>query len=173
MPYETYINYSDEGSSGDEQLMANPAYVNPTGFRLVIDSRKYQNAEYTVQTFALPDISAQPAVLNLPRRNIGLPADKVEFSPFELTFLVDENFINYKEIHEWILGMVTETDTGNRKTRDISLMVLSSHNNTAREIKFVDAYPISLSSLQFDATSTSVDYLIASVTFQYSYYKII
>lgn len=170
MPYETDINYS-EGAG--EQLMANPAYVNPTGFRLVIDSRKYQNAEYTVQTFALPDMSAQPAQLNLPGRNLNLSADKIDFAPFELTFIVDERFINYKEIHEWILGMVTESDVGVRKTRDISLMVLSSHNNATREIKFIDAYPISLSSLQFDATSTSIDYLIASVTFQYSYYKII
>lgn len=171
MPYETDISYDEEGNTGS--LVGNPTFVNPTGFRLVIDSRKYQNAEFTVQTFALPDMSAQPAPLNLPRRNIGLPADKIEFSPFELTFLVDEEFVNYKEIHEWMLGMVTEPDEGVRKSRDISLIVLSSHNNMAREIKFVDAYPVSLSSLQFDATSTSVDYLIASVTFQYSYYKII
>jgi len=170
MPYETDINYDDESA---DSLIANPTFVNPTSFRLVIDSRKYQNAEFTVQTFSLPDISAQPAPLNLPRRNIGMPADKVEFSPFELTFLVDEQFINYKEIHEWILGMVTEGDKGIRKSRDVSLIIISSHNNAIREIKFVDAYPVSLSSLQFDTTTTTIDYLTASVSFQYSYYKII
>lgn len=170
MPYETDISY-DNGSANS--LIANPTFVNPTSFRLVIDSRKYQNAEFTVQTFSLPDISAQPAPFNLPRRNIGMPADKVEFSPFELTFLVDEQFINYKEIHEWILGMVTEGDKGIRKSRDVSLIIISSHNNAIREIKFVDAYPVSLSSLQFDTTTTTIDYLTASVSFQYSYYKII
>ena len=170
MPYETDIRFDE--SSG-EPLMANPSFVNPTSFRLVIDSRKYQNSEFTVQTFALPDMSIQPAALNLPRRNIGLAPDKVDYSPFEMTFLVDENFINYKEIHDWILGQVTEGDVGVRKTRDVSLIILSSHNNLSREIKFIDAYPTSLSSLQFDATSTSVEYLTASVSFQYSYYKII
>ena len=170
MPYETDINFN-EGSG--EPLMANPSFVNPTGFRLVIDSRKYQNSEFTVQTFSLPDISVAPTTVSLPGRNLGLSPDKVDYSPFDITFLVDENFVNYKEIHDWILGLVTESDTGVRKTRDISLIVLSSHNNQSREIKFVDAYPISLSSLQFDTTNTSVEYLIASVTFQYSYYKIL
>jgi hypothetical protein len=169
MPYDTDISYNDSTQSA----VANPTFVNPTGFRLVIDSRQYQNAAFTVQTFSLPDMSITPTLLNLPRRNIGLAADKVEYSPFELTFLVDENFVNYKEIHDWILGQVTEGDQGVRKTRDVSLIVLNSHNNKAREIKFVDAYPISLSSLQFDATNTSIEYLIASVTFQYSYYKIL
>jgi len=170
MPYETDINY-DEGSGRFN--LPNPTFVNPTGFRLVIDSRKYQNAAYTVQTFALPDMSISPAVVNLPGRNLGLSPDKVEYAPFEVTFVVDENFINYKEIHDWILGMVTEGDAGVRKTRDMSLIILNSHNNKAREVKFVDAYPVSLSSLQFDATNTTVEYLIASVTFQYSYYKIL
>jgi hypothetical protein len=169
MAYDT-IDFS-EGTG--EPLMANPSFVNPTSFRLVIDSRKYQNAAFTIQTFALPDMSITPPILNLPGRNLGLSADKVEYAPFELTFLVDENFVNYKEIHDWILGQVTESDTGVRKTRDISLIVMSSHNNQSREIKFVDAFPISLSSLQFDVTTTSIDYLTASVTFQYSYYKII
>jgi len=171
MLYDTNINFSESGS---EPLQTNPAFINPTGFRLLIDSRKYKNSEFTVQTFSLPDMSITPAMISLPGRNLSLSPDNVEYSPFELTFLVDQNFINYKEIHEWILGMATEPDmTSIRKVRDISLMVLSSHNNLTREIKFVDAFPISLSSLQFDVTNTSVEYLVASVTFQYSYYKIL
>jgi len=102
-----------------------------------------------------------------------MPADKVEYSPLDLTFLIDEDLVNYKEIHEWIVGQVTEPDQGNKKTRDMSLMILNSNLRTTREVKFYDAYPISLSSLQFDATAQSIDYLTASASFQYSYYKII
>jgi hypothetical protein len=97
--------------------------------------------------------------------------DKVEYNPFDLTFLVDENMHNYKEIHDWILGLVTEDDYGVRKERDVTLQILNSHNNVSNEIQFVDAYPINLSSLPFDATTTDVEYLTASVTFQYSYFK--
>lgn len=171
MLYDTNSIFSENGGT---PLQTNTTFVNPTGFRLLIDSLKYKNSEFTVQTFSLPDMSISPAVINLPGRNLNLSPDNVDYAPFELTFLVDQNFINYKEIHEWIVGMATEQDLASiRKTRDISLMVLSSHNNSIREIKFVDAFPISLSSLQFDVTNTSIEYLVASVTFQYSYYKIL
>lgn len=124
-----------------------------------------------VQTIALPDISVSPAVLNTPKRNLNMTPDKVEYMPFDLTFLVDENLTNYKEIHDWILGMVTEAETGVRKERDVTLQVMNSSNNVTNEIQFIDAYPINLSSLPFDATATDITYLTASVTFVYSYFK--
>jgi len=168
MPYQPNINFSEQATT---TLVENLSYITPSGFRLVIDSQKYPNAQYTVQTIALPDMSVSAAILNTPMRNIGMAPDKVEYSPFDLTFLVDEEMNNYKEIHDWILGLVTEDDYGNRKERDIILQVLNSHNNVCNEIQFVDAYPINLSSLPFDATTTDVEYLTASVTFQYSYFK--
>ena len=111
------------------------------------------------------------AVFNTPKRNIGIAPDKIEYNPFDLTFLVDEKMQNYKEIHDWILGLVTEDDFAVRKARDVTLQVLNSHNNVSQEIQFIDAFPINLSSLPFDATTTDIQYLTASVTFQYSYFK--
>jgi hypothetical protein len=170
MPYETNISY-DEGVGS--AMAEGPTFVAPNSFRLLIDSKKYPNTEFLVQQVTLPDISVEHAPLNLPRRNIGMMGDKVNYGLLELTFLIDEEFLNYLEIHDWLLGMVTEGDEGVRKVRDMSLIILNSHNNKAREFKFVSAYPTNLSSLQFDATGTTIDYLTASVTFNYSYYKII
>ena len=42
-----------------------------------------------------------------------------------------------------------------------------------KQIKFVDAYPTSLSSLPFDITTTDVEYLTAVAQFEYSYYQFI
>tara|TARA_B110000211_G_C13979559_1_gene508724 strand:- start:617 stop:1135 length:519 start_codon:yes stop_codon:yes gene_type:complete len=168
MPYQANINFNEQATS---TLVENLSFITPSGFRLVIDSQKYPNAQYMVQTIALPDMSISPAVFNTPKRNIGLAPDKIEYNPFDLTFLVDEKMTNYKEIHDWILGMVTEDDYGVRKQRDVTLQVLNSHNNVTNEIQFIDAFPINLSSLPFDATTTSIEYLTAAVTFQYSYFK--
>lgn len=168
MPYETTINFSEQQTS---TLVENLTYVTPSGFRLIIDSQKYPNAQYTVQTIALPDMSVSAAPFNTPKRNIGMTPDKVEYAPMDLTFLVDEDMKNYKEIHDWILGLVTEDDNGVRKQRDITLQILNSHANVSNEITFVDAFPITLSSLPFDAGSTTADYLTAAVTFQYSYFR--
>ena len=168
MPYTTNISFTEQATS---TLVENLAFINPSGFKLIIDSKKYPNAQYMVQTIALPDMSISPAVLNTPKRNIGLAPDKIEYNPFDLTFLVDEKMQNYKEIHDWILGLVTEDDYGVRKARDVTLQVLNSHNNVSQEIQFIDAFPINLSSLPFDATTTDIQYLTAAVTFQYSYFK--
>jgi hypothetical protein len=74
-----------------------------------------------------------------------------------------------------MIGLVNEEDNlrANRKTRDMTLQILTSHNNVAREITFVDAYPTNLSSLPFDTTITEANYLVANVSFNYSYFKFV
>ena len=56
---------------------------------------------------------------------------------------------------------------------DARLMILTSHNNPQKEIKFNDLFPISLSSIEFNAQSTDIEYVQAQVTFKYSYFEII
>jgi hypothetical protein len=126
-----------------------------------------------VQTASIPEISVSAATYATPQRTIAIAGDKVEYSDFSCTFIVDEQLENYYEIHEWLVGLVTEPEDRNtRKTRDLSLLVLDSHNNVSREIQFVDAYPTTLSTLDFDAKNTDVDYLVGDVTFGYSYFKV-
>lgn len=170
MPYSKTINFSDEATNTSVDQLT---YVNPAGFKLLIDKLKYPNAQYTIQTAALPDMTIDGAVYNTPQRNVFEAPDKVTYGGFEATFLVDEALVNYTEIHDWMLGMVTQKDDGVRKMRDMTLQILSSHNNVIKEIQFVDAYPTSLSSLPFDTTITDIQYLVANVSFNYSYFKIL
>ena len=37
--------------------------------------------------------------------DIPLPGDKITYASLDLSFVVDENLNNYKEIHDWILGL--------------------------------------------------------------------
>jgi hypothetical protein len=54
---------------------------------------------------------------------------------------------------------------------DATLNVLSSKNNPILECRFQDVYPISLSGLNYNQQATDIDYLTASVTFNYLIYK--
>ena len=54
---------------------------------------------------------------------------------------------------------------------DATLFVLTSKNNSNLEIRFRDLYPISLSGLDFNQQATDVNYLTASVTFEYKIYE--
>lgn len=169
MPYDNNVNLN-----ADNPKNADINFLAPNAFKLVIDNVTYKNVQYLVQSANIPDISLSPATVNSTMRNLGAAGDKITYSPLELTFLVDENLRNYREIHDWILGQLTKnSEFGDGKLRDITLMIMSSHNNVIQEIQFIDAYPISLSSLPFTANSSDIDYLTASVTFEYSYYKLL
>ena len=82
----------------------------------------------------------------------------------------------YKEIFDWMKSNVEtkhSTTTSSDHYRDMTLTVMNSANNVTKQIKFVDAYPTSLSSIPFDITTTDVEYLTAVASFSYSYYTFI
>ena len=53
---------------------------------------------------------------------------------------------------------------------DATLTVLTSKNNAQVEIRFRDVYPTGLSGLQYDQQANDVDYLTATVAFNYLVY---
>ena len=55
---------------------------------------------------------------------------------------------------------------------DGTLTVLGSSMRPNFLVKFSDLYPYSLSTLNFDATETDVDYFTADVSFKYTVYNI-
>jgi hypothetical protein len=148
-----------------------PNFLNPSSFVLSLDSQTYSGAEFTIQTMMLPDVSAEGAPLQFRQRNIATVADKINFGSFEVSYLIDEDLLNYKEIFDWLKSNVESNHTATNHVRDLTLTIMNSANNVTKQIKFIDAYPTSLSSLPFDITTTDVEYLTAIVTFEYSYYQ--
>ena len=53
---------------------------------------------------------------------------------------------------------------------DATLVVLTSKNNPIKEIRFRDVYPTNIGELQYDQQAGDVQYLTASVTFNYRGY---
>jgi hypothetical protein len=146
-------------------------FLNPTAFVLQLDTVVYPTAEFTVQTMILPDVSVEGAPYHTPSRSIAMAADKISYGPFECSFLVDEDLINYKELYDWLYNQVDDNESSSN-VRDITLNILSSANNVTKQIRFINAYPTSLSSIPFDITMTDVEYLTAAVSFNYSYFEI-
>ena len=60
-------------------------------------------------------------------------------------------------------------DTGGTFS-DATLTVLTSKNNAQLEIRFRDVYPTGLTGLQYDQQAADVDYLTATVSFNYLVY---
>ena len=55
---------------------------------------------------------------------------------------------------------------------DGSLHILNSNFRDVAIVKFQDLFPVSLTSLTFDATDTDINYFTASATFRYTIYRL-
>ena len=153
------------------QLTNNKNFLSPLAFRLLIDPTRSQTTEYFVKSVSLPEVSIAQVNLPTPRIEIPFTGGTVEFSPLTVEFFVDEDMTNYQEIYNWVVSQTDNDDSVNKY--DLLLMVLSSHNNPNKKIQFYNAFPTSISSLNFDTTSTNITYLTASVTFSYSYFDFV
>ena len=78
-------------------------YASPIQFRF--KCTKLPLVEFFVQSANIPGISLGSATQTNPLYDIPLPGDKITYSSLDMSFIVDENLNNYKEIHDWILGL--------------------------------------------------------------------
>lgn len=153
-------------------------FLSPLGFKLTIE--RAPSVNYFVQEVSLPTVNLGQTSIPTPFSRVQLGGDHVTYSELSITFKVDELMENYIEMLNWIKGLGFPDDFNqsfNRATRypaadkkalsDIKLHVLSSSKNPIHEITFVDAYPTSLSNLNFSSTITDVDHLECTVTFAF------
>ena len=78
-------------------------YASPTQFKFQLT--KLPKVEYFTTACNIPGISLNATVQPTPLADIPLPGDTINFSDLEITFLVDENLENYREIHGWMYGI--------------------------------------------------------------------
>ena len=78
-------------------------YASPVQFRFKCS--KLPTVEFFCQTANIPGIGLGVADVDTPLKSIPFPGDKVTYQDLAISFLVDENLNNYKEIHDWIIGL--------------------------------------------------------------------
>ena len=78
-------------------------YASPTQFKFQL--AKLPKVEYFTTACNIPGISLGTTLQPTPLADIPLPGDTLSFGDLEITFLVDENLENYREIHGWMYGI--------------------------------------------------------------------
>ena len=78
-------------------------YASPIQFRFKMN--KIPKVEFFVQTANIPGISLGTATVPTPLYDYPVPGDTINYSTLDISFLVDENLNNYKELHDWISGL--------------------------------------------------------------------
>ena len=163
---------------------SNMNMLSPTGFRFVLN--RTPNINYFTYSAPIPTLSLGDYDQQTPFVALPYPGDKLRFEPLSLRFRVDEDLVNYMEIHNWLisLGYPESFDQNAFKSgqalafknndvySDGSLIVMSSNQNPNLNINFEDMFPVSLTELTFDASLDDIQYLEATVTFRYKLYTI-
>ena len=78
-------------------------YASPVQFRF--KCTKLPLVEFFCQSANIPGIGLGEASMATPLKDISIPGEKVTYQDLAISFLVDENLNNYKEIHDWIIGI--------------------------------------------------------------------
>ena len=78
-------------------------YAAATQFKFNI--YKLPKVEFFCTSVNIPGITLGETSQSTPLKDIPIPGDKLSYSSLNVSFLVDENLENYREIHGWLTGL--------------------------------------------------------------------
>ena len=167
--------------------IGNRNFLSPVGFKFTL--AKEPKVDFFSNSARIPEISLGTATQPSYLKDVDIPGDKLTFGDFSLRFMVDENLVNYMKIHNWMSGLgypestkefkdlTTDPNTSARaldqQFSDGSLHILNSNFRDVAIVKFRDLFPVYLTSLEFEASDTDIQYFTAEVTFKYTIYDIV
>lgn len=175
--------------SNFSRQIENRNFLSPIGFKFTLN--RAPKSAYFCNKANIPELILGTTVQPNYLRPIPQPGEIIEFGDLTIRFLVDEDLTNYMEIQKWMRGLgfpergaefgelldgvvvPIGDDLGPQNIySDGTLQVLGSNFTPKFEVVFNDLFPYRLTTLDFDATSTDVDYFTAEVGFKYTMYKI-
>jgi hypothetical protein len=156
-------------------------FLQPTSFQLSIDRRHFSNLQFFCQTVLHPSLNTN--AIEVPYQRIStvpLAGDKLTFTELTVIIIVDENLNSYTEMYNWMQRVVQTPDRPATKADvtkpptycDMTLSILSSHNNKIRQIKYNDSLPVSLGDMTLESTSGDVQFITFPATFRFSTFEL-
>ena len=163
----------------------NRNFLAPVGFKFTL--AKYPKVSFFSNSARIPELSLGTAVQPSYLKDIDIPGEKLTYGDLTIRFLVDENMKNYMAMHNWLKGIgfpetpqqfkdQTTNKDGLRDEKEVfsdgSLHILNSNFKDVAIVRFNDLFPVGLTSLEFDATETDINYFTAEATMRYTVYNI-
>ena len=166
----------------ESTITTNTNYLQPTGFKLGINRKYFPNIEYFAQSIQHPDM--QISAVEVPYKRIGsipLTGDKLVFGEMTAMIIMDENLSAYTEMYNWLKSFVEAPDVKPSEAQNsikgpsaanITVSILTSHNNVAKRLIYRDAIPTLLGDIAFEAATGDVQYMTFPISFRFSYFDI-
>jgi len=165
--------------------ISNRNFLSSVGFKFTL--AKYPKIDFYSNSARIPEISLATTIQPNYLKDLDVPGEKLTYGNLTIKFLVDENMENYISLYTWLTGLgfpetpqqyktLTTRDNSVRDEKeafsDGTLRILNSNLREVAKVKFLDLFPISLSSIDFDATTTDLEYFTAEASFKYTVYTL-
>ena len=163
----------------------NRNFLAPVGFKFTL--AKYPKVTFFSNSARIPELSLGTATQPSYLKDIDIPGEKLTYGDLVIRFLIDENMQNYMAMHNWLKGIgfpetpqqfkdQTTNADGVRDEKEVfsdgSLHILNSNFKDVAIVRFNDLFPVGLTSLEFDATETDINYFTAEAVMRYTVYNI-
>lgn len=163
------VNLTDTDIVGDA-VMSSGDFLTFDGlpknkFNLIIPSQP--TVQFFLQSFAMPSVQVNEVKVATRVVDYNEIGEKMNFSPFTCTFLVDKYSRNWASVFNWMKEMTVDGSSVGR-TDDIVLLL-----DGKEFIRFYGAYPLTLSGYDLDSTIQELTYVKGTVTFNYDYFSYI
>jgi len=165
-----------------------------TKFRITFN--RLPGMVYFCQQANLPGISLTEIPKPTPFVEMYLPGEKLTYDTLNITFLVDEDLQAWTQIHDWMRGITFPTNfeeylnlqqtaaqttnlnrflpsnslSGGQYTEAI-MTIHTNKNNPNLRVKFLDVFPVSLSTIIFNTGDSADNVVTADATLRFTYYN--
>ena len=162
--------------------ISNHNTLQTTGFSFGI--ARCPNINWFVQEAIIPGVTLGDASKNSAVGRAAFAGDNLLYDELVLTFAIDENLANWREIYNWMRGLAPtrleklDNQYGALKESDFyvvsdgTLTVMTNANNPNIEIYFKDLFPLSLGNVELKTTDTEINVITCRVSFRYTSYDI-
>ena len=151
--------------SASNKVPENLNYLSNVSFRLTMEDAPHMT--WFCQAANIPGVSIDAIDIFNPTATIPVAGSRVSFEELSVRFIAEgqEKFRKLKAS-----GSNPTARGGTVST--IVLTLLTSAMNPQMEFHFFDAFPINVSSIEFDSSAADVEYFVATATFRYVNYEI-
>ena len=163
-------------ADGYKSQLKNRNYLSPLGFKLELEL--FDGVDFFCQQANIPEITMPVTQVPTRYRSVPIvPGGGVTFGDFSVQFIIDEDLVNYNSIQKWIRrngndGADSTIVPGEPEYSNGRLLITTSNYQVKKAIVFKGLFPISITSVPFDATVTDQEYFTANVVFKYHNYMI-
>lgn len=147
------------------------------------------SVQYFCQKVNIPGFHYPNVLQPTPFIDRRIPGNKITYANLEIEWILEETLQSWLEIYAWGRGLADTTSFKNYQNldkqsstltavpypqySDAILTVNSTQNNPKLMIRFRDCFPIELSSINMDTTTTDDSPITVNATFAYFYPEIL